>query len=400
METRVLTQGRISQTQRPSFLLLAPDTPLGFRHTSYADLTNLATIRSDVGSEYKKVAIVENFFDIIYGVHVEIDGRNGKHAGQKRTYRTITETYAFLPREAVTKFLLNCYECQRRPNSPAIRKILAVKAKNLKILPQLLEKTFNVVQEKPKRETDMSETTESSNCEQNSPENLCKRDSKGKDKRFGRLGTIPLVPRYEEDDEPGGLGSIADRDLVHTSTPMRKENNDPREKNLEMEKTALGPGDTSSDSELSNGRKPNAIFNFAGKNRTGRFDGSTGSDTSDSSYENVLSKRKNFRKLNDVERTRRGIFENNRINEISRKEAVVFPICYPLPKLDGKKKFVMADKEAFEEYFDEPEVKRHKGTTEICRGNKNRQICNQKSAIDVDKYLDRYMSSQEKMAPG
>lgn len=260
----------------------------------------------------------------------------------------------------MTKFLLNCYECQRRPNSPAIRKILAVKAKNLKILPQLLEKTFNVVQEKPKRETDMSETTESSNCEQNSPENLCKRDSKGKDKRFGRLGTIPLVSRYEEDDEPGGLGSIPDRDLVHTSTPMRKENNDPREKNLEMEKTALGPGDTSSDSELSNVRKPNAIFNFSGKNRTGRFDGSTGSDTSDSSYENVLSKRKNFRKLNDVERTRRGIFENNRINEISRKEAVVFPICYPLPKLDGKKKFVMADKEAFEEYFDEPEVKRHK----------------------------------------
>lgn len=44
----------------------------------------------DIGSEYKKVAIVENFFDIIYGVHVEIDGRNGKHAGQKRTYRTVS----------------------------------------------------------------------------------------------------------------------------------------------------------------------------------------------------------------------------------------------------------------------------------------------------------------------
>jgi hypothetical protein len=28
----------------------------------------------------------------------------------------ITETYAFLPREAVTKFLLQCTDCQRRPS--------------------------------------------------------------------------------------------------------------------------------------------------------------------------------------------------------------------------------------------------------------------------------------------
>uniref|UniRef100_A0A2H1W4D1 SFRICE_033787 n=1 Tax=Spodoptera frugiperda TaxID=7108 RepID=A0A2H1W4D1_SPOFR len=38
---------------------------------------------------YRKVAVVENFFDIIYTVHVELEGRPGKHAGQKRTYRTI-----------------------------------------------------------------------------------------------------------------------------------------------------------------------------------------------------------------------------------------------------------------------------------------------------------------------
>lgn len=38
---------------------------------------------------YRKVAIVENFFDIIYTVHVELEGRPGKHAGQKRTYRTV-----------------------------------------------------------------------------------------------------------------------------------------------------------------------------------------------------------------------------------------------------------------------------------------------------------------------
>lgn len=38
---------------------------------------------------YRKVAVVENFFDIIYNVHVDLEGRPGKHAGQKRTYRTV-----------------------------------------------------------------------------------------------------------------------------------------------------------------------------------------------------------------------------------------------------------------------------------------------------------------------
>lgn len=37
------------------------------------------------------MAIVEDFFDIIYGVHVEMDGRGGKHAGQKRTYRAVSQ---------------------------------------------------------------------------------------------------------------------------------------------------------------------------------------------------------------------------------------------------------------------------------------------------------------------
>ncbi|XP_008196033.1 nucleolar protein 4 isoform X1 [Tribolium castaneum] len=73
---------------------------------------------------YRKVAVVENFFDIIYNVHVELEGRPGKHAGQKRTYRTITETYAFLPREAVTRFLLGCTECQKHPRSPSPASVL------------------------------------------------------------------------------------------------------------------------------------------------------------------------------------------------------------------------------------------------------------------------------------
>ncbi|ESO94451.1 hypothetical protein LOTGIDRAFT_161141 [Lottia gigantea] len=63
---------------------------------------------------FKRVAMVEDFFDIIYSVHVEMDGRGGKHAGQKRTYRAIAETYSFLPREAVTRFLMSCSDCQKR----------------------------------------------------------------------------------------------------------------------------------------------------------------------------------------------------------------------------------------------------------------------------------------------
>ncbi|KAL8590421.1 hypothetical protein ACOMHN_011635 [Nucella lapillus] len=46
----------------------------------------------DQERSYKRVAIVEDFFHIIYNVHVEMDGRGGKHAGQKRTYRAVSES--------------------------------------------------------------------------------------------------------------------------------------------------------------------------------------------------------------------------------------------------------------------------------------------------------------------
>ncbi|MBN3275944.1 NOL4 protein, partial [Polyodon spathula] len=65
----------------------------------------------------KRVAVVEDFFDIIYSMHVETGcdpGKAPKHAGQKKTYKAIAETYAFLPREAVTRFLMSCHECQKR----------------------------------------------------------------------------------------------------------------------------------------------------------------------------------------------------------------------------------------------------------------------------------------------
>ena len=50
---------------------------------------------------YKKVAMVEQFFDIIYSVHVEAAGENqlrgraGKHCGQKRTYRAVCIHFNF-----------------------------------------------------------------------------------------------------------------------------------------------------------------------------------------------------------------------------------------------------------------------------------------------------------------
>ncbi|CAL4072636.1 unnamed protein product, partial [Meganyctiphanes norvegica] len=61
--------------------------------------------------------VVEDFFDIIYNLHVCKDGKDKKHMGQKRTYRAVSERYAFVPREAVTKFLVLCTECPRRSSA-------------------------------------------------------------------------------------------------------------------------------------------------------------------------------------------------------------------------------------------------------------------------------------------
>lgn len=48
---------------------------------------------SGVDSSLKRVAVVEDFFDIIYAMHVEISGDPGKapkHAGQKKTYKAVS----------------------------------------------------------------------------------------------------------------------------------------------------------------------------------------------------------------------------------------------------------------------------------------------------------------------
>lgn len=46
-------------------------------------------------SSLKRVAVVEDFFDIIYAMHVEMGadpGRAPKHAGQKKTYKAVSKT--------------------------------------------------------------------------------------------------------------------------------------------------------------------------------------------------------------------------------------------------------------------------------------------------------------------
>ncbi|TMW48555.1 hypothetical protein DOY81_006367, partial [Sarcophaga bullata] len=100
--------------------LLPPDAILS-DNPADVDLYVASTNKDLEKRHYRKVAVVEEFFDIIYNIHMELGGRSGMHAGQKRTYRIISETYAFLPREAVTRFLSICPECKKnlRPSSPS-----------------------------------------------------------------------------------------------------------------------------------------------------------------------------------------------------------------------------------------------------------------------------------------
>ncbi|XP_066575715.1 nucleolar protein 4 isoform X2 [Amia ocellicauda] len=100
------------------FQLGVPDDISGAeKQVLYVPVKTTDGVGIDEKVSLRQVAVVEDFFDIIYSMHVE-NGTNGektrKHAGQKRTYKAISETYAFLPREAVTRFLMSCSECQKR----------------------------------------------------------------------------------------------------------------------------------------------------------------------------------------------------------------------------------------------------------------------------------------------
>ncbi|XP_036374902.1 nucleolar protein 4-like isoform X2 [Megalops cyprinoides] len=100
------------------FQLGVPDDIIGGeKQVLFVPVKTTDGVGVDEKVSLRQVAVVEDFFDIIYSMHVE-NGTNGektrKHAGQKRTYKAISETYAFLPREAVTRFLMSCSECQKR----------------------------------------------------------------------------------------------------------------------------------------------------------------------------------------------------------------------------------------------------------------------------------------------
>ena len=68
------------------------------RHNNNLISLILQNVDGKVQFVFKKVAVVEKFFDIIYSVHVEsssedtphLRGRAGKHCGQKRTYRAVS----------------------------------------------------------------------------------------------------------------------------------------------------------------------------------------------------------------------------------------------------------------------------------------------------------------------
>ena len=67
------------------------------RHNNTLINLILQNVDGKVQFVFKKVAVVEKFFDIIYSVHVEsttgdtqLRGRAGKHCGQKRTYRAVS----------------------------------------------------------------------------------------------------------------------------------------------------------------------------------------------------------------------------------------------------------------------------------------------------------------------
>lgn len=61
---------------------------------------------------YKKVAVVDEFFDIIYRVHCSGGGISARHSGQKRTHRMVS-TRAYYD-DNVTQRCLRTVRCQAR----------------------------------------------------------------------------------------------------------------------------------------------------------------------------------------------------------------------------------------------------------------------------------------------
>lgn len=60
---------------------------------------NFVSLVQDVNNaSFKRVAVVEYFFSIIYKVHCSVGEGEGRHVGQKRTYRKVSSRDIFLDR--------------------------------------------------------------------------------------------------------------------------------------------------------------------------------------------------------------------------------------------------------------------------------------------------------------
>lgn len=59
--------------------------------------TSLAGAGSRQQHCYKKVAVVDEFFDIIYRVHCSGGGISARHSGQKRTHRMVSAYFTIIP---------------------------------------------------------------------------------------------------------------------------------------------------------------------------------------------------------------------------------------------------------------------------------------------------------------
>lgn len=107
---------------------------------SDSDHLYVPNITKEVGVQpYRRVAVVERFFDIIYNVHVGLGGRSGRHAGQKRTYRTVRiDTFTF-QRLIQNIYLFSSYRSLKlTPSSLVMRSLNSLPAAECATKPEIV----------------------------------------------------------------------------------------------------------------------------------------------------------------------------------------------------------------------------------------------------------------------
>uniref|UniRef100_A0A0B6YQS7 C2H2-type domain-containing protein n=1 Tax=Arion vulgaris TaxID=1028688 RepID=A0A0B6YQS7_9EUPU len=94
---------------------------------------------------FRRVATIDEFFDIIYAAHSE----NG-HVGQSQTFRAIKAMYALVPRILVIKFIEMCPQCSNT-HSYAVKRRQSVPSSNIISADKLAgaQNTYAVVKRDP-----------------------------------------------------------------------------------------------------------------------------------------------------------------------------------------------------------------------------------------------------------